>query len=308
MENSPVSLKALKYSIICAFAIATFVIIKPYLFSKTFITFCDIGQGDAIYIHQADGFDMLIDTGPNESVLECLGKVKVFTDKNIDIVFISHPHFDHYGGLAYIFSHYRIGTVYMSPLRTQSTTFNKLVHTIEKRSHLQMLTENTYLPVGKLGSMAILWPSQSYLKRNSYASSASSQDIRYSSLNPNDFSLVQLYRYNGATILLTGDISKGILLSILQQYKIRTVDILKIPHHGSDTGLSEEILDMLTPHNAVISVAKINRYKHPSPLIIDMLRSWAIPTFLTSESGSITFDYKNGEWVLRQSCFLFFNC
>ena len=65
MEHSPVSLKALKYTVICAFTFATFVILKPYLFPRTYITICDVGQGDAIYLHQSDGFDILVDTGPD---------------------------------------------------------------------------------------------------------------------------------------------------------------------------------------------------------------------------------------------------
>lgn len=308
MEHSPVSLKALKYTVICAFAIATFVILKPYLFPRTYITICDVGQGDAIYLHQSDGFDILVDTGPDESVLECLGKSMVFTDRYIDMVFISHPHLDHYGGLSYIFSHYTIGTVYISPLSTKSVTFNRLLDTIEKRSHLRLLTQNEYIAIGEKGSMEILWPSDAYLNRNSYVASKSQWNVRFSSLNPNDFSLVQVYSFGNTQILLTGDVSHTILLQIVKQYDIRTVDILKVPHHGSETGLTKEIFDILMPQNAVISVAAKNRYEHPSPNILKLLKERSIPTFLTSVSGPITFDFKDGSWVLRQSCFLFFNC
>ncbi|MBP9797832.1 MBL fold metallo-hydrolase [Candidatus Woesebacteria bacterium] len=308
MENSPVSLKAIVYTTIFAFAIVTFVMLKPHTFPKTFITVCDVGQGDAIYIRQSDGVDVLIDTGPNESVLECLGKSMMFADKHIDMVFISHPHLDHYGGLSYIFSQYEIGIVYMPPLSTKSVTFNKLITTIEEVSQLEVLSAGQMFAIGEGGSMEILWPSDQYLKRNSYAASISNHNVRFSSLNPNDFSLVQFYTYRDANVLFTGDISKDILLNILMQHGIRTVDILKVPHHGSDTGLNTEIFDIIMPEFAVISVGKKNRYSHPSPNIVEILSYRAIPTFLTADSGSISFDYKEGDWVQRQSCFLVFSC
>lgn len=302
------SLKALIYTTIFAFAIVTFVFLKTHIFSETYITVCDIGQGDAMYIRQSDGADVLIDTGPNESVLECLGKSMMFADKHIDMVFISHPHLDHYGGLTYIFSQYEIGIVYMPPLSTKNVTFNKLLTTIEENSQLELLRSDTYIAIGEEGSMDILWPSDQYLKRNSYVSSTSKQNVRFSSYNPNDFSLVQLYTYKDANVLFTGDISKDILFSLVKQYNIQTVEILKVPHHGSDTGLNKEIFDIFMPELAVISAAKKNRYRHPSPNIVDMLASRAIPTLLTADSGTITFDYNEGDWVKRQSCFLVFNC
>ena len=118
----------------------------------------------------------------------------------------------------------------------------------------------------------------------------------------------RLYTYNDASVLFTGDVSANILLNLLTQNNIQTVDMLKVPHHGSETGLTDEVLNIFRPGIAIISAAKKNRYNHPSKNIIDMLELHRIPIFLTSQTGTVTFDYKEGDWKIRQSCFLVFSC
>lgn len=307
MESNPIQLKSLIYTVLFALVIVTFVILKPILWSETYLVVCDVGQGDAVYIHQSDGVDILIDAGPDDSVLECLGKSMTFTDRHIDMVFISHPHFDHYGGLASVLDHYAVETVYMSAAVTKSTSLTKLLTRIRSESQLSIVSSGTQVSVGDDGSMSILWPDQKYIQRNSTRKSDDA-DFRMTTRNPNDFSLVQLYTYGMANVLFTGDIPKEILLPIAESLRSFTIDILKVSHHGSITGLSEELLRLLQPHKAVISVAQKNRYKHPSTEVIDMLRAQNIPTWLTSESGTHTFTYKDGTWVPRYSCFLFFSC
>src|SRR5512136_2095198 len=72
------------------------------------IIFCDVGQGDAAYIRFADGRDTLIDGGPNSSILQCLGRHMPFWDRTIDLVILTHPERDHYGGLQGVFERFRV--------------------------------------------------------------------------------------------------------------------------------------------------------------------------------------------------------
>ena len=53
---------------------------------KLRIFFCDVGQGDAAYIRFPDGRDMLVDGGPNNKVLSCLGNHVPFWDRHINLV------------------------------------------------------------------------------------------------------------------------------------------------------------------------------------------------------------------------------
>lgn len=75
------------------------------------MVFCDVGQGDAALVILGS-FQALVDTGPSEQKLfTCLGKEMPFWDRQIDLVFISHPQADHNGALKGLLSRYKIGKV-----------------------------------------------------------------------------------------------------------------------------------------------------------------------------------------------------
>ena len=77
-------------------------------------------------------------------------------------------------------------------------------------------------------------------------------------------------------------------------------DVLKVPHHGSDSSSIAEFLSAVGPATAVISVGEGNRYGHPHAEVVERLREVVDDDmlFLTSERGSVEF-ISDGEtlWV-----------
>ena len=71
---------------------------------KLHVVFCNVGQGDAAYIRFPDGRDMVVDGGPDDKILGCLGKHMPFWDRSIDIVAMTHPPKDHMQGLIAVLS------------------------------------------------------------------------------------------------------------------------------------------------------------------------------------------------------------
>ena len=63
--------------------------------------------------------------------------------------------------------------------------------------------------------------------------------------------------------------------------------MLKVPHHGSKTGISDYFLSTLKPNLAVISVASKNRYGHPTDIILNLLAKYGIKTLRTDKNGEI---------------------
>ena len=56
--------------------------------------------------------------------------------------------------------------------------------------------------------------------------------------------------------------------------QVGQIDVLKVPHHGSKTGLSKEFLEEIKPKLAVISVGKKNSYGHPAIETMRILRDF----------------------------------
>ncbi|PIQ07300.1 MAG: competence protein ComEC, partial [Candidatus Nealsonbacteria bacterium CG18_big_fil_WC_8_21_14_2_50_37_10] len=63
------------------------------------VNFFDVGQGDAIFIKDQKLHQVLIDGGPDSTVLEKLGKEIPFWDNTLDLIILTHPEKDHVSGL-----------------------------------------------------------------------------------------------------------------------------------------------------------------------------------------------------------------
>ena len=68
-------------------------------------------------------------------------------------------------------------------------------------------------------------------------------------------------------------------------------DVLKVPHHGSDTSSTAEFLSAVSPAVAVISVGAENRFGHPAEDVVNRLREFVGEDGLykTSERGTVEF-------------------
>src|SRR3989338_5318071 len=73
------------------------------------VYFLDVGQVDSELIVFPDGVKVLIDGGPSKEVLFELGEILPPTDRYIDLVMITHPQLDHYGGIKDVLERYQIG-------------------------------------------------------------------------------------------------------------------------------------------------------------------------------------------------------
>jgi len=62
------------------------------------LVFCDVGQGDATLVSWGK-YQLLVDGGPDNSVLSCLGENMAFWDRKIELVVVTHPQADHMTGI-----------------------------------------------------------------------------------------------------------------------------------------------------------------------------------------------------------------
>jgi len=242
--------------------------------TATKIVFCDVGQGDATYIRIKNKIDILIDSGPNNKILACLGKYMPFYDRTIELAILTHHHKDHYGGFSYLIDRYQIN-LFINSRGNNTPSFQALLDKIIKKTKVQYLTAGHTLILLN-NKLTFYWPTNE------------------KQIHENDNSLIFLFENLSTNpkqvfkALFTGDASS----TILNQIKLNNVfniDILKIPHHGSKSGLSKKILQLAKPRVAVISVGKNNSFGHPNQEVLETLKALNIKIRRTDIDGDVIF-------------------
>ena len=246
----------------------------------------DVGQGDAILIELPDTTQILIDGGPDGSVLTELSAVMGPLDKTLDVVIATHPDKDHIGGLPDVLAAYDVGTIVLTGAEKDTNLYRAWVAAVASEGAQIVLADGIKrLAFGDLAVLDLLWPQESMLGK--------------SPSSVNDYAVVSRLTYGSVDFLFTGDIEMWTEQRLVRSGILGDVEVLKIPHHGSKTSTTTALLRVTTPKIAVISVGKENRYGHPSDLVLTRLLDFGIETRRTDLEGRITIQ-SDGEafWVV----------
>jgi len=230
---------------------------------------CDVGQGDAILAVYGD-IQILTDGGPGNSVLTCLQKYMPIWDREIELVILTHPQLDHYGGLVEVFSRYQVGTFLTNDFNPSTQGLKALENAVGgSGARVVKPAAGTRLRLGMI-YLDILHPPDGL-----------------NSTKINDYSIVTILSFADFEALLTGDIGPKVIEKLLAENLINPVDYIKIPHHGSRNGTTLGLLEASMPGLAVISVGKGNSYGHPHQEVLKMLDDLGIQVRRTDEVGDV---------------------
>jgi competence protein ComEC len=246
----------------------------------------DIGQGDALLIEFPDGTQVLVDGGPDATVLHELAAVMPPFDRTIDMVIATHADADHIGGLPDVLARYDVATVVDSGGLKDSALFSVWADTIAAEGAEVMFADTVReLALGG-GALTLLWPQENVAGRPL--------------TSPNEYSVVAELRYGAFSMLLTGDIERWAESRLVQSGVLSDVDVLKVPHHGSKTSTTQGLLATTRPELAVIGVGEENRYGHPADVVLDRLAEYGVETLRTDTDGRITIQSDGTSyWVLE---------
>ncbi len=247
------------------------------------VSFLDVGQGDAILIETPDGFEMLVDGGPNAAVLRELSKERSFFDREIDVVVTTHPDLDHIGGLVDVLKRYKVQTI----LRTENENDKSAAEAFaaaEKENAEEILADaGQVLQLGASTTIQIFSPTGDERQWESNASS-----------------IVLRVVYGNTSFMFTGDAPQEIEDYLVKTYGAQLdSDVLKLGHHGSKTSSSDAWLDTVTPQHVVVSAGLDNKYGHPHQDVMQRVFARNIQTSHTGTDGTITF-YSDGIKVWRK--------
>lgn len=254
---------------------------------------CDVGQGDAILAVYGKT-QILVDGGVGNKVLDCLSRHIPFWDRQIELVVLTHPQLDHFGGLVEVFERFNVQVFLANNLDSSSQEYQALKTTVGVTGvRVVNPTEDTFVRVG-LMQLDILHPSKMRLAEKLAPDIDKEEDKVLGAFitkeDPNDFSIVAKLTFGEFDALLTGDIMSPAIDEILKGGEVEDVEYIKVPHHGSKNGLTDELLVASTPEIAVISAGRGNSYGHPHKEVLDMLSRHKLQVFRTDETGDVVIE------------------
>lgn len=241
---------------------------------RAFIAFLDVGQGDATLIQLADNTTILVDAGPDRSVLEQIDRALPFFDRTIELAVVTHPDTDHYMGFSALLNRYAIKHFWIAS--EKPGLWEVFTQEIKERGiSIERPVPGSTVQLTGDASLNVLWPSEGYSDES------------------NAMSIVLDFRAADFSYLLTGDAPIEVEQQLIMQYPDLHAAVLKLGHHGSRTSSAPEFFEALRPEMAVISSGTDNRFGHPHAEVLQMLSSQGIPHVRTDHFGSIIFFLAN---------------
>jgi competence protein ComEC len=253
--------------------------------------FMDVGMGDCTFITGPGGETILIDfgstknrrIGPRDAILYLADQLDGRVP-SLDYLFITHSDVDHYNQINLLIKkipHFSVDTVIhsgqvgdytksrrsLAPLAAVTT--NLLTYGNAYRNSLRDAPDFTF------GAMRVWVLSANYPRADQGG-------------DPNPKSIVLYFAYKGWGILCCGDATEDTEESILYANRrnlgLLECEVLKVPHHGSETSSSADWVAATQPKSLMVSADANPVYKLP--------RNAVLERYLPSvEAGAIRHSY-----------------
>ena len=242
--------------------------------------FLNIGQGYSTLIFLPQGGKMLVDCGPDRTILRKLNQYLPFYDRQIDYLLVTHPDLDHYGGCIDVLRRYDVKNIFINGAKKEKDpNFLSWENYLEKEEAEVFIVERPIAYILSGARLKFFSPDPEFINEKT---------------GDNDKSLVFKFFYNTTTIFFTADMEEKIEKELIKKYCEDSVenclefksDYLKVGHHGSDSSSGQEFLTAVNPHIGIISVGK-NNFGHPSLRVLRRMEREKIEIWRTDRRGDI---------------------
>ena len=255
------------------------------------ITVLDVGQGDSLLVDLPDGSAILIDGGGMVGSPVDLGArviqpvLRARRRQRIDAMVLTHPHPDHFGGLASTLPLVEVGELWdtgQGEAQGAGPAYAGLLAGARARGiPIRRPSDLCGAPRTAGGAtIEVLAPCPGLTPDAS----------------ANDSSLVLRLTYGNRAALLVGDAELEEERTLLARApgSLRA-DLLKVGHHGSRTSSSPAFLAAVRPAVAAISAGVRNRFGHPHPHALSALAAQNIEVLRTDRGGEIVWETDGDE-------------
>lgn len=262
---------------------------------KLRITSLDVGQGDSTLIDFPDGRSMLIDGGglvgspidTGRSVILPVHRAR--RRERVDVAVLSHPHPDHYLGLASALPGLDVGEFWdtgQGESEGAGPEYHALLADLRNRGVPIIRPNGLCEKPQRFGeaTLEVLAPCP--------------EPVPF--INANDNSFVFRVSLGSRAALLTGDAEHAAEEALVRgRGEALRADFLKVGHHGSRTSSTPAFLAAVGARDAVISCGIRNRFGHPHPQALESLKNAGLRIFRTDLVGSVIWETDGDRVHLR---------
>jgi len=252
----------------------------------------DIGQGDAMYVQNGTS-KIFIDGGPDSVRFGAHLDALALNNSTIDVVVLSHQHYDHHAGLRELFRASRnitVRYVFENKDAYSNAALAQLRDSINARvARGTLIYRDTDDPCGNgsaVCTIALNGGGKLHVMRpNPSGSTPNNRSTPVKVVGP-DSAGFTLWAAGDAEHEEIGWFDTGANYDGFPGMK---VNVLKANHHGSCNGVTSRYVALTNPDRVTFSVASPNDYGHVHTQTKDLFTSYGKPWYRTDQNGTITF-------------------
>lgn len=243
-------------------AIIAISLIPPEPINHLKVTFLSVGEADSA-VFDAQGNVFVLDCGKDNGIA---ADYLTGHGANVRGLFITHADTDHCGGSKDILKRYPNATVYLPFCWDRMNVTEDISNLLYDRNTVYLKADDVVEFSDDIHAN-VLWPPEDFEMKDD-----------------NSGSLILDVVYNDYSVLMMADLANK-----YDALASADADLVKVAHHGSKNATSEQMLQIVTPDIAVISVGN-NGYGHPAPEVLERLEAASTQIYRTDESGAIIVD------------------
>jgi len=240
----------------------------------------DVGQGAAVVLRDGSRAEVLLDAGPPgdpPAVVPALGRMGA---SSVGTLVISHGSADHAGGAGAVLEGMPVGRLVL-PLPDRSAPLVRAAERAASRRGVPVTwaAAGMRLAAGRW-EVDVIGPSDAAARAG----------------DPNQRCLVVVARTPAMRALVPGDAESPALAGL----DLPRVEVLQVPHHGSEDPGLPAVLDRVEPLLALVSAGRGNAFGHPRPQALGAVRQSGARLLRTDRGGDIDVRPERGGIVVSR--------